>query len=814
MSKPKWFSWFPLFLSLASATANAGVLVELKDGEILKLSRHEVEMRIDGVLDENVWDELPYYDQLLVTSPDTLVPGPFNTRIRVFFSSKGLYASMESEQPASTILQRLSGRDTFVRSRDSFAISLDTSGTGRYGYFFELYLGDSVSDGTVLPERQISRDWDGPWRGATARTENGWSAEILIPWGTVAMPISGETRKLGIAFTRSVGHLNEMWQWPPLPFTKPQFMSGFLPVEVTDIAPRQQYNFYPYSSVTLDGVDDVTDYRVGADLFWRPSTNFQLNATLNPDFGAVESDDVVINLSATETFFPEKRLFFLEGQQIFQATPRAESSFFGFGPSAPPYSLVNTRRIGGKPDWPGLPADWRLGDNRDLIIPVDLDGAVKATGQLGSIRYGVLGAFEDTTKFDVFDGTNLARNLHRDGNDYGVARVLWENNAGGEYRALGILSTAVMKDDSGRAFTELPGNAYTNGIDWHYYTQNSRMQIDGQVFTSDIDGAGLGYGGFMDLDYSISQGVTQSFGVEYMDEDIDLNDLGFLARNSHYEISTSHRRSNSNISWGRTSRFGISGAVRQNLEHELISSSLTVSESLSFDSLDQIFLTAGISFGAYDDLNSFGNGTFRVEEKTSVNINFNSNDVKQFSYGIGIGYGEEALGGNAYSYAISTNWRPTDQLNFRLRLGYRDRDGWLLHQGGRNMTTFKAEQWTPTLDAEYFISAKQQFRISLQWVGIKAREQEFYVVPLEPGDLIEVAKPPGPADDFSVSQLSFQARYRWELAPLSDLFVVYTRLASQGAILGSEAFEDLFDNAWNDPIGDSFVVKFRYRLGS
>ena len=130
------------------------------------------------------------------------------------------------------------------------------------------------------------------------------------------------------------------------------------------------------------------------------------------------------------------------------------------------------------------------------------------------------------------------------------------------------------------------------------------------------------------------------------------------------------------------------------------------------------------------------------------------------------------------------------------------------------MTTFKSEQWSPTLDVEYFINAKQQLRISLQWVGIKAREKDFYLVPLEPGDLIEVAKPAGPADDFSVSQVSFQARYRWELAPLSDLFIVYTRLASQGALLGSESFKDIFDNAWNEPLGDSFVVKFRYRLGS
>ena len=104
--------------------------------------------------------------------------------------------------------------------------------------------------------------------------------------------------------------------------------------------------------------------------------------------------------------------------------------------------------------------------------------------------------------------------------------------------------------------------------------------------------------------------------------------------------------------------------------------------------------------------------------------------------------------------------------------------------------------------------------MSLQWIGIKAREDRFYQVPDEPGDLIEVDKPPGASDDFSVSRLSFQARYRWEIAPLSDLFVVYTRLADKSNILIDEDFGELFDSAWNEPIADLFIVKLRYRFGS
>ena len=133
------------------------------------------------------------------------------------------------------------------------------------------------------------------------------------------MPSAGDVRNMGIYMSRKVAYLDERWGWPALPSTQPKFLSVLQPLELKGIAPRQQYNIYPFAAVTQDGIDDETRYQVGADLFWRPSSNFQLNATLNPDFGNVESDDVDVNLSATETFFPEKRLFFVEGQEIFVA---------------------------------------------------------------------------------------------------------------------------------------------------------------------------------------------------------------------------------------------------------------------------------------------------------------------------------------------------------------------------------------------------------------------------------------------------------------------------------------------------------------
>ncbi len=789
----------------SASLAAGGLLVDLQSGESIRLERHAGDVRIDGVLDEPVWQALPYYDEFLVIEPDTLVATSHATRVRMFYSKRGLHVGVDMEQPAETIISRLSGRDFWPLSRDGISITLDSSGTGRYGYWFNLHLGDSISDGTVLPERQFSSDWDGPWRGATSLTDEGWSAEFLIPWGTVAMPQSGEVRRMGFYISRSVAYVDERWGWPALPSTKPQFMSALQAVEMEGVAPRQQWNFYPYSSVTTDEVENDTEVNVGADFFWRPSSNFQLNATLNPDFGAVEVDDVIINLTALETFFPEKRLFFLEGQEIFNATPRADTRGRGIGNRGAPTTMVNTRRIGGKPDDPGFPDTYEVGE-RDLNEPVDLNAAFKTTGQIGAFRYGVLGAFEDEARFDVLDDAGAQLRIDQDGNDYGVARLLWENNAGGRYRAIGGLTTATI-GGQGR-------DAYTHGIDWHYYTEGAKLKLDGQAFTSDIDGEKTGYGGFMDADYSFRQGVFQRVGFEYFDRHVDLNDLGFQQRNGYWQIRSSHGRTNSNLSWARQNRLDIRGFYRENLDGDRVGSGVFLTDVVTFESLDNVRVGLNYFFENYDDLNSFGNGTYRIEDKLQLSLGYESDPTQVFSWGIGAGMMEEDLGGDTYTGNLSLRWRPNDRFSTGIRLAYMDRDGWLLHQEDRNMTTFQAEQWAPTLDVEYFITAKQQLRASLQWVGIKAREDEFYLVPDDTGRLIPVPKPDGPSDDFSVSQVSFQARYRWELAPLSDLFIVYTRIADFSNRLQDESFSDIFSDAWNEPFFNSLVIKLRYRIGS
>lgn len=782
----------------SDSTTQAGAI------NLRRTDEAQTPFKIDGILDEPIWQEITAISDFVVVEPDTLKKGSYATNVKIAYSNEGLYVAADMEQPENTLIRRLSGRDIYSGlNRDSINITLDTSGEGLYGFWFGINLGDSLMDGSVLPERRFSNEWDGPWRGASTQNDSGWSAEFFIPWSAISMPKASDTRNMGIFLSRKVAHLDERWGYPALPNTTPKFLSALQTIEMQGVAPRQQYNIYPFAAATADQIDDETRYRLGADIFWRPSSNFQLNATVNPDFGNVESDDVVINLSATETFFPEKRLFFVEGQEIFVASPRADTRSSGVGQGGPPTTLVNTRRIGGRPQAPTLALGQTV-SSREQNLPADLLGAAKATGQIGKFRYGVLGAFEDEVEFESMVNNQAVR-LNQDGSDYGIGRLLYENNSGGSYKAVGLLSTVVEHQDR---------SAYVTGIDAHYLSANGKLQTDSQFFRSNLTASDAGYGGFIDFEYTFRQGVKQRLGIEYFDDKVNINDLGFQARNNYMQIRTAHTRTSSNLSWARNNQFDIRGALQENGDGFFTRGGIFVSNRATFKNLTS--LTGRIShfYPGYDDLNSFGNGIYRIAEKTAAGLSFDSNSAKALSFGVGLGYEEEDLGGDSYYYEANVNWRPLDGLSLAAGVKYLDRKGWLLHQENRNFTTFSAEQWQPNINLEYFISAKQQFKISVQWVGVRAEEDRFYLTPAISGNLVATAKPAGPSDSFSISDMVFQARYRWEIAPLSDLFIVYSRTSDLSQALRQDNFDDLLDNAWQEPVGDQFVMKIRYRFGS
>jgi len=791
---------FALALSAAAIDASAQAPESLEialEGKapirLLRVAHEDTNIDIDGHLSEAIWTRIEPFAEPRVTRPDTLAIPPYATDLRMFYTERGIYVSFDLEQPADTIIERFAPRDAFDVVRDNVGFTLDTSGDGRYGYWFNQSLGNTEMDGTILPERQFGRDWDGAWYGATQRTENGWSAEFYVPWSQMAMPKQDGVRRIGLYMSRNVAHLNERWAWPALPETQSRFISLFQPLELEGVDPRQQWSIFPYTSATLDRVLDNNRYKAGLDVFWRPSTNFQLTATVNPDFGSVESDNVVINLTANENFFPEKRLFFQEGREIFNLSARERN----FGQQ--PITVVNTRRIGGLPRSVSLPDGVSL-SRREALKPADIITAAKATGQIGSIRYGVLAAFEDQTDFIADDGLRYSQ----DGRDFGVFRILYEDSIGAAYRGLGWITTVVAHPEA---------DAVVHGTDFHYLTTSGKWNINGQLLFSDRDDSGTGAGFTTDITYTQRQGLKHEFTTTLLDDTINVNDLGFQIRNNIRDFQYRIRWDKSGLT--RIRDFSLTPFLRYEVNGDgfRTNNALAISGDATLNNLTNVGAFFGFFPQRYDDRNSFGNGTFEVRTRTFANVNYSTDESKSFSFSGQIGYRGEFVSGTSPDARLGFSWRPRHNLSMNLEVSYRDIDGWLLHQEGENFTAFKGKQWSPNLNLEFFPSSKQQLRLALQWIGIRAEEDRFFTLPAGTTTLIQGPKPPGDTDSFSISQLNFQVRYRWQIAPLSDLFIVYTRGDSR-RVAGLSEFGDLFRDNLNDPLGDQLVIKIRYRLGS
>ena len=758
-----------------------------------KVDHDTADIVIDGRLDEPTWQRVRAHTDLRVVQPDTLdVPG-HESRIRLFYTQRGVYVSFDMDQPAETLIQRFTARDDRDESRDFVSFTLDSSGGGRYGYWMSLALGDSQADGTVLPERQFLRDWDGAWYGATAVTTTGWSAEFFVPWSQMAMPKESLIRRMGFYGSRNVGYLNERYAWPALPDSLPRFMSALQPVELEGVNPRQQWSLFPYVSTTLDNVDSETIWRAGTDVFWRPSSNFQLTATLNPDFGAAEADNVDVNLTANETFFPERRLFFLEGREVFDATPRATTD------GRDVFTLINTRRIGSRPRRPDFPPGVGLSRRETQKLP-DLLGAVKATGQIGSFRYGMLAATEDDTNLRADDGNRYIAL----GRDFGAMRVIYEDAKNAAYRGLGFLTTAVLHPES---------EAVVHSSDFHYLSTNGRLRVDGQAVYAMDDDVGNDVGGFTDFIYTPGQGRRHVVQLAYFGEDFQVNDFGFNQRNNMRDLRYRYDWIKSGLT--RIRNFRLSPFIRyaENVtEGRQVQGAYGMSLEATLNNLHSLESFLGYFPARFDDQNSFGNGTFAVRDRGRYSIGYRTNEANKLSFNSSVLYQDEDISGRRIEYGAGVRWQPVSNFAMEVNANYMDRKGWLLQQQGRDFTLFNSERWQPEVRIQYFASAYQQLQFSLQWIGIRAEEDRFYNLPVDSVDLVRVPKPTLEDDSFSISQVNLQIRYRWQIAPLSDLFVVYTRGDRRRTELTD--FGDLFSDSWNDPLGDVFLVKLRYRMGS
>ena len=792
--------------------------VEVHEINVRTLDHDEVGITIDGIVDEPVWQAIPAFDQMIVTTPDLRQPSDFPTATRFIATEQGLYVSSVMDQPKDLLQMRMSRRD-WLSEGDRWGFTLDPGGQGTFAYWFGVALGDSIQDGKVLPERRFSSDWDGPWYYKSAVTKSGWSVETFYPWSIFSLPEQEGPRQIGFAVNRSVAFKDQRFYWPGHPYSSSQFVTVLNTMSIEGVKPRPLLAAIPYVSSTADSARDDHELRAGVDITWKPLSEAAVTASIYPDFGAVEADDVVLNLSARETFFPEKRLFFLEGNEVFETTPRSSAGnilreltnedfavtsrrSFMYDYMTPPISLLNTRRIGGAARQVRIP-DGLTPARGESGIPTELFGALKLTGQARSLSYGVFGVAEDEVEWRAFDASGQKAKIREDGRNFGIVRLNYERSAGDRF-AFGYLGTLV----DGPVY-----QARVHGVDAHFAKQNGLWSSDLQLIRSKVANVS-GTGAMLNFDYAVSSRFQHHLRLDYFDEDVDINDLGFLQRNDFRGLQYIFRYALPNSDgFVRRTRGAISMERRENISAgQLVDGGIYWRNTMELTGRNT--LRTGLAWfpERFEDLDSRGNGSYKAEDRVWWQTMLNTDSSKMFSWTFLVGGVQEDLGDWTQIYRVGVTARPMSRIIFNADINYRRRDGWLVYQGARNFGAYNGIEWQPSIQLDWFIKPRHQLRFSLQWVGVRADGQEFYAVPAQGGELLPVVRERTDFD-FTVSILTTQLRYRWEIAPLTDLYVVYNR-GNRLPYRAKDSFLGLFQDAFDDPLVNSFIIKLRYRFGN
>ncbi|MFL5386252.1 MAG: DUF5916 domain-containing protein, partial [Longimicrobiaceae bacterium] len=450
---------------------------------------------VDGVLDEAVWATAPAASGFRQRDPREGEPATQRTEVRFAYDDDALYigARMYDSLGAAGVHTTLTRRDQ-TRNGDWLEIDFDTYHNHSGITIFQINpSGVKYDAGQASPSADPS--WDPVWQSAARIDSLGWTAELRIPWSQLKFS-RDSLQTWGMQIVRYEERLNELSWWSFYGKQESGGPSRFGHLTGLSIGRSPGgWEVMPYVvgraayvRPTQPGspFQDPSAYklRTGADVKALLGSNLTLSATFNPDFGQVEVDPAVVNLSAYETSFAEKRPFFVEG-----------SGLLGFGglncftcSNVSGMSLFYSRRIGRAPQG-SLPFDSRYA-SRPENSPIL--GAAKLTGRLrGGLELGVLEAVTGAGRADVIgmDGEEISREVEPLTN-YFVGRV--RRTYPGGNLTVGAIGTSVVRRfgyDSLRQ--QMPGHAEAVGIDWNAWWKNRTYRLMGNFALSSVAGDSL-----------------------------------------------------------------------------------------------------------------------------------------------------------------------------------------------------------------------------------------------------------------------------------------------------------------------------------
>jgi hypothetical protein len=455
--------------------APASVRIGAPNDSGASATRASVAPVIDGRDDDAVWREAPPITAFRQWRPTEGKEARFRTEAKVAYDAANLYVIVRAYDPhPDSIIKLLERRDTFTPS-DMVWLFIDSYHDRRTGYEFGVNAAGVKMDQAVYDDGNEDGAWDGVWDAATRIDSLGWVAEFRIPLSQMRYGRDRENT-FGLMIDRDIYRYAERVSWPILSQSKSGFVSQYGTLDALEglEAPRR-LEALPYvvtrnSSVIRDNAfANRSSVTFGGDVKYRVASNLTLDATVNPDFGQVEADPAVLNLSAYESFFDERRPFFVAGRGLFRFDVNCSAV------NCNSEGLYYSRRIGRTPELAGVYGDTVPSE------PTTILGAAKLLGRFpGGLTVGVLDAVTQRA-------AGRRDTTYEPGTNFAVVRAKQDLRQGNS--SIGGMFTAVNRSMDPYSAPYLASSAYVGAVDVRHRFYKNTYEVSGSVDASHVQGS-------------------------------------------------------------------------------------------------------------------------------------------------------------------------------------------------------------------------------------------------------------------------------------------------------------------------------------
>ncbi len=782
--------------------------------------------QIDGLLNDAIWQIAPKSSGFRQREPDEGKPATERTTFQVVYDDEAIYFGfMCYDSAPDSIVAPLARKDRRLES-DRISLDLDPFHDHRTGAFFVVGPSGWTVDGILFKDTWKDNTWDGVWTARAAIVDSGWSAEYKIPYHVLRFDPK-EQYTWGINVTRKISRKREdvRWQWKSP--SEPGWVSRFGHLTgIEGIHPKRALEVIPYLVGRSSFVPKNEDVPSGRDLFgsmgidmrYGLTSNISINATINPDFGQIEADPSVLNLGVFETFFEERRPFFIEGDAIFKSSGPGIVGIDG------PVRLFHSRRIGKRPGRFDTPDGSKTIDKPDGTTIL---GALKLSGKTGrGLSFGIVDAITD----DEYALIKQAGHGQTDSvssqfliepiTNFFVGRLQQDLSEGS---VVGTTVTAI----NGKNFDP----AYVGSVDGEIKWKDNAYRLFSRITGSRRTDDGMRQGGYEYALYFSKFSGTYG-GQAYFEarsRHFNVNDLGFMNRANRIQAGW-HIYAQIHKPWAlaEESGFNINGWQHWNYDGEILSRGLNFNTWHNLK--NNYWWNVGINraFSAMNDLLTRGGPLVKRPAGIRYWYGVGSDSRKVLQVNL-YGNGERYDGGDKFrnSYTLSFRIRPIPNFTIDFRPKYEKRTHkaqWVKNLDSNDdgdddqfifgdltsqvwdVTTRITLSFTPTMSLQMFL---QQFVTAGNYATFSelARPATYQFNPFT-GTLDD-------DPDFSRRSLKSNMVFRWEYRPGSTLFIVWSQSRQASFDTPDPPFDPWPDmwHAFGDEGDNIFLAKVNYWFG-